>query len=363
MRPARPRAGATAAVALLLFLVARLFGTPALIVPAVALLAAAVLAPLSVRLASWRLSLERAPLSATAQEGEQLLVATGVSGPRLLRRGGELEPVVGAASVPSRSLPGSRIEVSVTAGRRGLCSVAPGVLRFGDPFGLCERRIVSPATELLVLPRVSRIERAELARLRELARERQHALAASSGEPDGLHAALEGAPAGRIHWPSYARTGTLLERRLHAAGDPLPLLVLDGAPGAQREDFDCAVRAAASLTVALARAGGCRVMLPGERRTRLLEPSLEGWQRFHAQLALLQAGARPARPPEGHRGTLLVWVSAAAGEPAPARGWPGPLVAVCPRDAAKGEALFEVAGCVVSARVPTRRATALPATP
>ena len=46
-------------------------------------------------------------------------------------------------------------------------------------------------------------------------------------EIDGLREYREGAPASRIHWPSVARHGEMLERRLVAELDSAPLIVLD----------------------------------------------------------------------------------------------------------------------------------------
>ena len=72
-------------------------------------------------------------------------------------------------------------------------------------------------------------------------------------EIDGLRAYREGAPASRIHWPSVARTGEMLERRLVAELDSAPLIVMDPSAPASEEALDKAVRAAASLCVWLAR--------------------------------------------------------------------------------------------------------------
>ena len=68
-------------------------------------------------------------------------------------------------------------------------------------------------------------------------------------EIDGLRPYREGAPASRIHWPTVARRGEMLERRLVAELDSAPLVVLDRSAPASEEALDSAVRAAASLCV------------------------------------------------------------------------------------------------------------------
>ena len=80
-------------------------------------------------------------------------------------------------------------------------------------------------------------------------------------EIDGLRPYREGAPASRIHWPTVARRGEILERRLVAELDAAPLIVVDPSAPSGEEDLDKAVRAAASLCVHLAREGGCAVLL------------------------------------------------------------------------------------------------------
>jgi uncharacterized protein (DUF58 family) len=58
-----------------------------------------------------------------------------------------------------------------------------------------------------------------------------------------------------------------------------------------RAALDAAVRACASLAVALAKAGGCGVMLPGDRRPTTLDASLGGWTHLHARMASSSPGA------------------------------------------------------------------------
>ena len=67
------------------------------------------------------------------------------------------------------------------------------------------------------------------------------------------------------------------------------------------------MRAAASLCVHLARAGGCALLLPGDRRPTVLEPTLVGWPHLHVRLALVddRAGAERRRAGRRAAGPLL----------------------------------------------------------
>jgi hypothetical protein len=53
------------------------------------------------------------------------------------------------------------------------------------------------------------------------------------------------------------------------------------------------VRAAASLCVHLARQGGCALLLPGDRRPTVLEPTLAAWEHAHARLAVVTGASGP----------------------------------------------------------------------
>jgi hypothetical protein len=143
---------------------------------------------------------------------------------------------------------------------------------------------------------------------------------------DGLRPYRPGTPASRIHWPALARGAGLIERRLRADGDSRPLVVLDarcGPAGGEvdaGEVLDAAVRAAASLTLELARRGGCRLLLPGERRAVPVESDLAGWPGVHARLALVEGGVAE-RPPvlgPGAKAGPVLYVAAQALERLPA---------------------------------------------
>jgi uncharacterized protein (DUF58 family) len=107
-------------------------------------------------------------------------------------------------------------------------------------------------------------------------------------EPDGLQPYLRGTPAGRIHWPSVARAGEWQERRVMTAPRGMPLVVVDLSGEPADGAVDWTLRAAAGQIHGLARAGGCRVLLPGERLPVAVENLAEGWPAMHRRLAGLR---------------------------------------------------------------------------
>ncbi len=121
-------------------------------------------------------------------------------------------------------------------------------------------------------------------------------------EVDGLRPYRQGTPGTRIHWSSLARGAGLMERRLRPETDERPLLVLDGRvadPHDGPQALDATVRAAASLTRALARQSGVAVLLPGDRRPADVAGEGAAWAALHARLALVEPGSGPAAATAG----------------------------------------------------------------
>ena len=228
----------------------------------------------------------------------------------------------GRARAGARGRRRERIRIEVRFARRGLRRLEPPRLVLRDPLALAVRTLAPSDTapvEVLVLPRTEPVE----VRHERDAAGAGRALAALAGaaevELDGLRAYRPGSPASRIHWPPLARGAGLLERRLRPDGDGRPLVVLDPRAPRRPEDLDAAVRAAASLVLALARAVGCAVLLPGERRRDARSSATSargprrgrgspssrrgrrlpwpGWPRARARVLRrsARAGARPAR--------------------------------------------------------------------
>ncbi|HEX8742388.1 MAG TPA: DUF58 domain-containing protein [Thermoleophilaceae bacterium] len=291
-------------------------GAPSLYVPAVALVLLGAGAAAWVAMASAGAGLERTTGPHTVEEGAAwpllLDVRRGLAPPP----GGELtEPLLGR---PLPAGPGSpaRVRVEVRFEHRGRRVLEPARLSIRDPLGLAERTMESAAGELLVLPRVEPVLAPGAAATGRAGGQAPRPKAESAElEIDGLRPYRPGMPASRIHWPAVARRGELVERRLVADSDSRPLVVLDARRPPDEDALDRAVRAAASLTVHLARGGGCALLLPGDRRATEVDPELRAWPALHVRLALVEPDPRaPAGRVE--RAGAVYWVAACPGVPA-----------------------------------------------
>lgn len=347
------RAAGAVGLGTALVLAAATFGSASLYVPGVGLALLGVLAAVWVGLAG-RARLERTLGPPRISEEEPYPVRLATRGWLPPPPGSTLEEPLLARSLPVAGRRTRRAQVNVHFARRGRRAVAPARLVVRDPLGLAERTIVSAPGEVLVLPRVEPVT-AGAGGGADAAAGRTAGSRASEGaevELDALRPYRPGAPASRIHWPTVARTGTMVERRLVSDSDLRPLVVLDPRRPASEEALDRAVRAAASLCVHLAAPAGVALLLPGDRRVTEIDPALHAWPAAHARLALVEAGDRPPAPPRADRGGAIFWVTA---DPArdPRRGLPRAfagatagerfLVQAAPMPG--GRSAFSVAGC------------------
>lgn len=342
------RAGGAAALGGLMLAAALTFGAAALYLPAVALILLAAAASLWVALAAAGAGLRREG-GPHAVEEEQAWPLVLEPRPGLVRPpGGELvEPVLDRPLPIGRRRP-SRSRVEVRFERRGRRTLAPARLVIRDPLGLARRELASDPIELVVLPRIEPVlTPAGGAAGGVVGRSARPLAAAAEVEPDSLRPYRPGAPAARIHWPTVARTGDVMERRLAADADSLPLVVLDARRPPSEHALDRAVRAAASLCVHLARRGGCSLMLPGDRRATDVDPDLHGWPALHIRLALVEADERAPVPGRLERAGALFWVAAGAGAPPPglARAAARERFLVTPVPMGRTAGSFVVAGC------------------
>ena len=182
-----------------------------------------------------------------------------------------------------------------------------------DPLSLATRTVQLPPEtgedEVLVLPRIERVQ-APGDGDDNRARSRGREVATAEVDMDGLRPLREGtsprastgprSPAAPSRWSASSRgraTGGRSSCWTRAA-PPTP------------EDLDAAVRAAASLTVHLARTGGCSLLLPGDKRPTAVDPTLAGWPHLHARLAVVPENGRPLLAGlTGRRGDVI-YVSA-----------------------------------------------------
>jgi len=358
------RAASISGMGVGLVVIAFMFDSAPLFVPGVSFVLLGVLASVWVALSARGAGVERRLDRDRVLEGEPLEARLEVRRGRLGLPGGEVvDPLLDRPLAVARQLSllgGARtatVSVVTRFERRGLRELKAPSLVVADRLGLA--RLVSsssaPTRHLLVLPRTEPIRWTEV----RASGPSQHADGRASVEPqgavdvDGLRPYRPGAPASRIHWPALARGAGLLERRLQADGETRPLIVLDARGDVRDEHLDAAVRAAASLTLELARLGGCALLLGGERRASTIEHDLSGWSAAHARLALVEGGPTAPAPifRAGVRTGALFYVTAAAAERVPAGllgAGGGARVLVAPKaccERASGPASFEVAGC------------------
>jgi uncharacterized protein (DUF58 family) len=315
MAGARP----TTYLSLALLATAALFDLPALYVPAIALGLLAVGTLAWVEVAARGARMRTFPGPPTIEEGRPYPLRLRVDWGRAPPPGGELSHPGLRDPVPVG--PGSHPEVvaELRFSRWGPREIDPATLSVHDPLHL-HRRVVEgrPGPRVLVLPRIEPVLAPAqgnggapgLSSGRVGTRAGGRAGQPIEPEIDGLRPWSQGTPASRIHWPSLARTGELMERGLTGGGDSSPLVVLDRSRGADSESLLQAVRAAASLCLHLARAGGCSLLLPGESRVLAIDRGLRSWPQVHARLALVDPELSvPADPPSG--ATTIFWVSPA----------------------------------------------------
>jgi uncharacterized protein (DUF58 family) len=301
--------------------------------------------------ASTGASLERTLPAARVQEEEPFPVRLTFEPGFVVPPGARIDdPLLGLASAPLRRGQ-RRVRLDVRFARRGRRRLGPSRVLIGDPLGLASRAVHGPPGEVLVLPRIEPVllTAGESGASGAVGGVAGLEIAAAEVELDGLRPYRAGAPASRIHWPTVARTGEMVERRFVAEAADRPLVALDARLPESEEALDAAVRAAASLARHLAERGGCGVLLPGERRPVELARDLLGWPSLHARLAAVTEVERsPVLERAGSTGPVF-WVTARGGSALPAalarvpgRG----RVLVAPTAMPGRPVLFTVAGCV-----------------
>jgi uncharacterized protein (DUF58 family) len=351
-----------------LVIAAAVFDSPSLYVPGLALLILSLGLRAWVALAARSMRARRVAGVWSVVEGERYESALEIDGARYPTPGAELiDPLLDRPLILPMRVP-ERLSIEGRFERRGRHRLEPAAVRVRDPLGLRAAEVKSTGdVEVLVLPRVEPL----LASTGDgggIDEEQGEGSARGIGgagldsgaiefEVDGLRPYREGTPASRIHWPTVARTGELLEYKLITGGRASPLVVLDAANAVDEQSLDKAVRAAASICFHVAQASGCAVLLPGEARPLEIDAGLRSWPAVHARLALVDADAPLARVSRWLGGETLFWVTAAPDLPrirtarSPrARGY-----LVTPVPPAGLRSSFTVAGCSGVALEPALR--------
>ncbi|MFL5886143.1 MAG: DUF58 domain-containing protein [Thermoleophilaceae bacterium] len=341
------RALAAVVLGVALDLCAAAFDSPSLYVPGVALVLLGGGAAVWVALAAQGAGVDRELGPPTVEEDRTYPLRLEVRLPLFALAGELVEPLIGR-SLPLRSFQRRPIRLEVRFGRRGKRLLAPARLVVRDPLGLAERTRESEPAEVLVLPRIEEVVTEGGGAGRRGSRDGASLTAeVAEIELDSLRPYRPGAPASRIHWPTSARTGEMMERHLVSDADSRPLVVLDPRAAATEDALDAAVRAAASLCVHLAKQRGASLLLPGERRASDIDKELRAWPALHARLALIGADSQPPAAGRLERTGPVFWVMAATGEP-PAgvrRAAARARFVVRPGEWPGHAAAFSVAGC------------------
>lgn len=215
-------------------------------------------------------------------------------------------------------LPGGavrKLPVQLYAQRRGVYRVGDLALRAGDWFGLFRgERVVAPAVDLVVYPRVSRVDAVpEQRRLPEGPR-RDRTSPFEDDLPAGLRPYRPGDPRRRIAWRASARHGALLVREMPPVREIATCLFLDLNPG------DWMDRAAGpEQAVALAASLMC------DQRLAQRPVGLGTWAGTAIKGVRAQANREPARalwlpPLPGETARRAAMRLLAAIEPPPATG-------------------------------------------
>ena len=353
-----PRGIAVALAGVGMWVAARILGSPGLETVAIGLLLLPFIAGAFVRWGTRTIHVQRHLSEPRVAPGTRVTVRLdvtheGPAKPSFLLLEDRLPPVLGrparvVVAGSARAL--QRVSYTIVPHARGRYVIGPMAVDRTDAFGLTRRRVLLDGRdELLVTPEVEDLRApAESTSVTNIGSARARQLLRTGEEYYTMRGYEEGDDLRRIHWPSVARTGELLERRLVADLDSAPLVVLDAAQPASGEALDAAVRAAASLCLELARSGGCALLLPGERRPVSIAPDLGAWPYLHARLALVEPG--PAVAPAGRAPRMggIFWVTAAASRRPPRaleRLAAGARYLVSPVPLPGYRTAFTVAGC------------------
>jgi uncharacterized protein (DUF58 family) len=346
-----------ALVGVALLVTALAFESSTLFVPAISLLLLAGLSSAWIVLAGRCVHISRELEAERVVEEQPVEARIRIRG-ALGLPGAEIHDPLSSGAIAISSVRSRQIELRVLSRfpRRGRVALPTPRLRLSDQLGLASSvsRATGPVQELLVLPRTERITWREASGWPEL----HTAGAIISPQPtgatelDGVRHYRPGTPASRIHWPALARGAGLLERRLLPDGDNSPLVMLDARGTGPESLLDAAVRAAASLTLVLARRDGCDLLLPGQRRPLHVARDLAAWPDAHARLALVEGGPGvqpPVLGPARRSGTTFYVAAQPPREPVLDGAGRTGVILVLPRELAAGRkqaASFEVSGCV-----------------
>jgi uncharacterized protein (DUF58 family) len=293
------RGAALLVVGLALSVGAWVIREPVLLWPGIFLALLPLTSLIGLKVADPRLKVQRTVLPAEAPVGSTLRVELELTQrrptPWSLTLTDELPTAFGGAHSFVAATPAAgesaHVAYECRADRRGRYTVEHLTYHYADPLGLAVRAArTRTRSQIVVTPRVVPLS------------DVQPAASNASGETPIPHLAFSGPDdvlvreyqprddVRRVHWPSTARTGTLMVRREEQAWDPVAWVLLDdrastcGADAAGELRFEWLVTLAASVGVTLLD-GGYEVGLlsPDGRayvaQTRAIGSQTQGWLR------------------------------------------------------------------------------------
>jgi uncharacterized protein (DUF58 family) len=294
------RGRAVAALGLVVYLAAWIFGSHALYPVAVGLLLAVVLAIAWVRLSARPPRVRRHGASRDVVEGDDIRIdlevepTSAIAPPTLVahERPGRLgERRVQLHRVAHRRFAGGYELRGVPRGRYAFDAVR---LTVQDPFGLARVELVQGEPQALVVyPRLVALQRLFSEGGAHAQDGRRLLLRRPTGyELHSVREYVEGESLRKVHWRSTAKRGRLMVKELEDAPRDEVAVLLDGY-GVAGENFEVAVRAAGSILQAHLRRGRrCALVVNSAARESQAIASENDWRKALEVLA----GTTPSAP-------------------------------------------------------------------
>jgi uncharacterized protein (DUF58 family) len=233
-----PRGITVAVAGIVMWVCARFLGSPGLEVVAIGLAALPFVAGLYLRWSNKPIAATRHLSESRVGPGTRVTVRLEISNPSpattsFLLLEDRLPPALGrparlvVTGVGGRGV--QRVSYTVLPQLRGHFGIGPLTVDRTDAFGLSRRRVVVEGRdELIVTPEVEDLRApADAASATSVGTARSRQLLRSGEEYYTMRAFQEGDDLRRIHWPSVARTGTLMIRQDEASRRAGGLLYVD----------------------------------------------------------------------------------------------------------------------------------------
>jgi len=282
-----PRGITVAVAGIVMWVCARFLGSPGLEVVAIGLAALPFIAGLYLRWSHKAITATRHLSESRVPPGTRVTVRLEIANPSpattsFLLLEDRLPPALGrparlvVTGVGGRGV--QRVSYTVLPQLRGHFGIGPLTVDRSDAFGLSRRRVVVEGRdELIVTPEIEDLRApADAASATSVGSARSRQLLRSGEEYYTMRAFQEGDDLRRIHWPSVARTGSLMIRQDEASRRAGGLLYLDSREAmlgpAGSPAFERAVSCAASVGALFARNGYALALGADEVRGRHSHP-------------------------------------------------------------------------------------------